>query len=237
MSDNLYDFRPLSHQAPSGTVHQDALASSLAIQIDAHPGIVQLKYPDGHLGPKRTHAIAKYWFPRTVAKGNPGDHFEIVWPNSPSVGCYVNVLSGVRPVAVGLAWLEAHFGTPYVFGQTDCSWASLKFTQAATAGKITLAHYSGAQFDDNRLMRIADRAHAQVGDLLFYGTNGSQHVAVLADLAGEGWVYDEEPGSEIDPSGGVIRGGLYRRSMQPGYYVAWANGPGGGVTGIRRIPA
>jgi hypothetical protein len=234
---NLYDFRPLSHQAPSGTVHADALASSLAVQIDAHPGAVQLKYPDGHLGPKRTHRGAKYWFHRTIAsEGKPGDHFEITWPASPSVGCYVNVVIEPRPVALGLAWLEAHFGTPYVFGDTDCSWASLKFALAATGGKLELAHYSGAQFNDTRLVRVPDRAHAQVGDLLFYGTQGSQHVAVLADLAGEGWVYDEEPGSEVSPNGGTIHGGLYRRPMQPGYYVAWSDGPGGGVTGIRRVP-
>jgi cell wall-associated NlpC family hydrolase len=46
---------------------------------------------------------------------------------------------------------------------------------AYEAAGVDLPHYSGAQFDDTERVPLYD---IQPGDLLFYGYNGDEHVAM-----------------------------------------------------------
>ncbi|HQT99384.1 MAG TPA: NlpC/P60 family protein [Acidimicrobiales bacterium] len=68
-------------------------------------------------------------------------------------------------------------GVPYVWGGAsrygvDCSGLIMLAYEAAG---INLPHYSGAQYADTMRVPLAD---IQPGDLLFYGYNGDEHVAM-----------------------------------------------------------
>jgi cell wall-associated NlpC family hydrolase len=72
---------------------------------------------------------------------------------------------------------ESFLGVPYVWGGAsrsgvDCSGLVMLAYEAAG---VDLPHYSGAQWDDTERVPLYD---IQPGDLLFYGYNGDQHVAM-----------------------------------------------------------
>lgn len=78
-------------------------------------------------------------------------------------------------IAVGAAL--SYVGVPYVWGGAsrsgvDCSGLVML---AYDAAGIYLPHYSGAQWNDTSRVPLID---IQPGDLLFYGYNGDQHVAM-----------------------------------------------------------
>ena len=71
----------------------------------------------------------------------------------------------------------SYVGVPYVWGGAsrsgvDCSGLVML---AYDAAGISLPHYSGAQWDNTSRVPLID---IQPGDLLFYGYNGDQHVAM-----------------------------------------------------------
>ena len=71
----------------------------------------------------------------------------------------------------------SYLGVPYVWGGAsragvDCSGLVMLAYEAAG---IYLPHYSGAQWDDTQRVPLWD---IQPGDLLFYGYDGDQHVAM-----------------------------------------------------------
>ena len=72
---------------------------------------------------------------------------------------------------------EKFLGVPYVWGGAsrygvDCSGLVML---AYDAVGVYLPHYSGGQFDDTERVPLYD---IQPGDLLFYGYNGDEHVAM-----------------------------------------------------------
>jgi len=78
---------------------------------------------------------------------------------------------------IAIAAAEGYLGTPYVWGGAsksgvDCSGLVMLAYEAAG---IYLPHYSGAQYDDTMRVPLVD---IQPGDLLFYGYNGDEHVAM-----------------------------------------------------------
>lgn len=85
---------------------------------------------------------------------------------------------GADPVAqIAIHAAESLLGVPYCWGGAsrscvDCSGLTMLAYQAAG---IYFPHYSGAQFDDTQRVPLWD---IQPGDLLFYGYNGDEHVAM-----------------------------------------------------------
>jgi cell wall-associated NlpC family hydrolase len=72
---------------------------------------------------------------------------------------------------------ESYLGVPYVWGGAsrhgvDCSGLIMLAYEAAG---IDFPHYSGAQYEDTERVPLWD---IQPGDLLFYGYDGDQHVAM-----------------------------------------------------------
>jgi cell wall-associated NlpC family hydrolase len=78
---------------------------------------------------------------------------------------------------IAIAAAEQYIGVPYVWGGAsrsgvDCSGLVML---AYDAAGIYLPHYSGGQYDDTMRVPLVD---IQPGDLLFYGYNGDEHVAM-----------------------------------------------------------
>ena len=77
-----------------------------------------------------------------------------------------------------MAAAQSQLGVPYQWGAEspgvafDCS--GLTEWAWGQAG-VQLDHYTGAQYDETAHVSLAD---IQPGDLLFYGVNASEHVAM-----------------------------------------------------------
>ena len=79
--------------------------------------------------------------------------------------------------AIAVKTAMSFLGVPYVWGGAsrsgvDCSGLVMLAYEAAG---ISFPHYSGAQFADSTPVPLSD---LQPGDLLFYGYNGDEHVAM-----------------------------------------------------------
>ena len=79
--------------------------------------------------------------------------------------------------AVAIAYAEAQLGKPYQYAATgpntfDCSGLTM---MAWAAAGVSLPHYSGAQYEG---LPHVPLDQLQPGDLLFWGVNGSEHVAM-----------------------------------------------------------
>jgi peptidoglycan DL-endopeptidase CwlO len=83
--------------------------------------------------------------------------------------------SNIGEAAVQAA--EKYQGVPYCWGGAtgSCMDCSGLVMLAYGAVGVSLPHYSGAQFDDTVRVPLSD---IQPGDLLFYGYNGDEHVAM-----------------------------------------------------------
>ena len=101
--------------------------------------------------------------------------------------------------AAAVAFAKAQVGKGYRYATSgpdtfDCS----GLTAAAWAhGGVSLAHYSGAQYQETTRIGAGD---LQPGDLVFYGPGGSQHVEIYI---GGGMVV-----SASNPSSGVKLAGV-----------------------------
>jgi cell wall-associated NlpC family hydrolase len=95
--------------------------------------------------------------------------------SSPTAGVNAPPPSTVGEAAVQAA--EHYLGVPYCWGGASgsCMDCSGLVMLAYDAVGIYLPHYSGAQFDDTERVPLSD---IQPGDLLFYGYNGDDHVAM-----------------------------------------------------------
>ena len=109
--------------------------------------------------------------------------------------------------AAAVAFAKAQVGKGYRYATSgpdtfDCS----GLTAAAWArGGVSLAHYSGAQYQETIRIGAGD---LQPGDLVFYGPGGSQHVEIYI---GGGMVV-----SASNPSSGVKMAGV-RYGSASGY--------------------
>ena len=125
--------------------------------------------------------------PGTADSGNPGD-----FPNLPPPG---------PAAAQAIAFARSQMGKPYVYAAAgpdayDCS--GLVMAAYASAG-VNLPHYSGAQYA--MLPHVAMSAMLP-GDLLYWGDQGSEHVAIYL---GAGRII-EEGGTQNDVHIGPIWG-------------------------------
>jgi len=94
---------------------------------------------------------------------------------SPIAGFPAPPPDSVANIAIRAA--ESYLGVPYVWGGAsrhgvDCSGLIML---AYDAAGVYLPHYSGAQWDDTERVPLYD---IQPGDLLFYGWDGDEHVAM-----------------------------------------------------------
>ncbi|MFL6115540.1 MAG: C40 family peptidase, partial [Catenulispora sp.] len=137
--------------------------------------------------------------PRTA--GNNGGSRSSIPPNFP------NVPAPSAGAAAAVAFAKAQVGKGYVYATSgpdtfDCS----GLTAAAwERGGVSLAHYSGAQYQETMRIGAGD---LQPGDLVFYGPGGSQHVEIYI---GGGMVV-----SASNPSSGVKLAGV-RYGSASGY--------------------
>src|SRR6476469_7130480 len=112
---------------------------------------------------------------------------------------FPNVPAPTGGAAAAVAFAKAQVGKGYVYATSgpntyDCS----GLTAAAWAhGGVSLAHYSGAQYQETTRIGAGD---LQPGDLVFYGPGGSQHVEIYI---GGGMVV-----SASNPSSGVKLAGV-----------------------------
>jgi cell wall-associated NlpC family hydrolase len=120
---------------------------------------------------------------------------------------FPNVPAPTGGAAAAVAFAKAQVGKGYVYATSgpntyDCS----GLTAAAWAhGGVSLAHYSGAQYQETTRIGAGD---LQPGDLVFYGPGGSQHVEIYI---GGGMVV-----SASNPSSGVKLAGV-RYGSASGY--------------------
>jgi cell wall-associated NlpC family hydrolase len=101
---------------------------------------------------------------------------------------------GDTRAAVAIRAAESYLGTWYCWGGAsrrcvDCSGLIMLAYEAAG---IDFPHYSGAQYEDTERVPLYD---IQPGDLLFYGYNGDEHVAMYV---GHGDMIEaEETGTQV----------------------------------------
>lgn len=120
---------------------------------------------------------------------------------------FPNVPAPTSGAAAAVAFAKAQVGKGYRYATSgpdtfDCS----GLTAAAWArGGVSLAHYSGAQYQQTTRIGAGD---LQPGDLVFYGPGGSQHVEIYI---GGGMVV-----SASNPSSGVKMAGV-RYGSASGY--------------------
>ncbi|MGZ4675911.1 MAG: NlpC/P60 family protein [Acidimicrobiia bacterium] len=120
---------------------------------------------------------------------------------------FPNVPAPNAGAAAAVAFAKAQVGKGYRYATSgpdtfDCS----GLTAAAWArGGVSLAHYSGAQYQETTRIGAGD---LQPGDLVFYGPGGSQHVEIYI---GGGMVV-----SASNPSSGVKLAGV-RYGSASGY--------------------
>jgi peptidoglycan DL-endopeptidase CwlO len=99
-------------------------------------------------------------------------------PSSDVGGNAIPSLPAPSPrAAVAIAFAEAQLGKPYQYAATgpstyDCSGLTM---MAWAAAGVSMPHYSGAQYEMFPHVSLND---LEPGDLLFWGTNGSEHVAM-----------------------------------------------------------
>jgi cell wall-associated NlpC family hydrolase len=110
-------------------------------------------------------AAARARFSRGVSAEGDGDP-----------GAYPNLPPNGPVAAAALAFARAQLGKPYLYAASgpnsyDCS--GLVMAAFRSAG-VSLPHYSGAMYDT---LPHVPLAAVQVGDLLFWGSGGSEHVA------------------------------------------------------------
>ena len=109
--------------------------------------------------------------PQRIATGGGGSRNTPIPPNFPDVP------APNAGAAAAVAFARAQVGKRYVYATSgpdtyDCSGLTARAWQE---GGVSLAHYSGAQYQQT--MRIGS-GDLQPGDLVFYGPGGSDHVAI-----------------------------------------------------------
>jgi len=120
---------------------------------------------------------------------------------------FPNVPAPNAGAAAAVAFAKAQVGKNYQYATSgpntfDCSGLTAAAWQQAG---VSLAHYSGAQYDET--MRIGS-GDLQPGDLVFYGPGGANHVEIYI---GGGMVV-----SASNPSSGVVLAGV-RYGSASGY--------------------
>ena len=138
--------------------------------------------------------------PRATTNGGGGSRSSIP-PNFP------NVPAPTSGAAAAVAFAKAQVGKGYRYATSgpdtfDCSGLTAAAWQR---GGVSLAHYSGAQYQQTTRIGAGD---LQPGDLVFYGPGGSQHVEIYI---GGGMVV-----SASNPSSGVKLAGV-RYGSASGY--------------------
>lgn len=115
-----------------------------------------------------------------------------------------------HPNAVGAAGPNAY----------DCSGLVLACAREVDP-TLVLPHSAAAQM---QLFPATTRARIKPGDLIFF--HGGAHVAIYKGyniLRRTHMVVDSEPGTETTPWRIFKPGGVQKRPISPGYYIAWEN--------------
>lgn len=126
--------------------------------------------------------------PQRVTTGGGSSRGTPIPPNFP------NVPAPNGGAAAAVAFAKAQVGKQYVYATSgpdtfDCS----GLTAAAwEQGGVSLAHYSGAQYQQTMRIGAGD---LQPGDLIFYGPGGSNHVEIY--IGGGGVVSASNPSSGV----------------------------------------
>jgi cell wall-associated NlpC family hydrolase len=136
--------------------------------------------------------------PRTVTRSGGRTSIPPNFPNvpAPSAGAAAAVAFAKAQVGKGYRYATSGPDTFDCSGLTAAAWSR---------GGVSLAHYSGAQYQETTRIGAGD---LQPGDLVFYGPGGSQHVEIYI---GGGMVV-----SASNPSSGVKLAGV-RYGSASGY--------------------